>query len=204
MTHPEYSKDFDLQKKLCLEKLYKPDKSRKGTVDAPIIELIDYINNLKNYYTTSSCSGRIQLLTDSNKKPEIKWLYVSHELVDVKNILNALSEQNLENYPEDRVWLRQETLIFHIACRTMDDARAILKIARDIGLIRSGIIADSNIIIVEICSTEKMDVPVVENGKLVVTEEYLELITKIANQRFSRGRDKLIKLESEIKEKLKN
>ncbi|MGV8171547.1 MAG: tRNA wybutosine-synthesizing 3 family protein [Candidatus Woesearchaeota archaeon] len=198
----DYSKDFDLQKRLCLEKLYKPDKSRKGDVDKPIISLIEYLNSLKDYYTTSSCSGRIYLLTESDKKPEVKWLYVSHEEVPLKDILDALSEENLKNHPKDRIWLRQENLILHVACRTIEDADMILKIARDIGLRRSGIIADSNIMIVEICSTEKMDVPVAEDGKILVTKEYIQLITDIANQKFFKGREKLELLEKDIREKL--
>lgn len=203
MTEKDHSKDFDLQKKLCMDKLYKPDKSRKGDVDGPIIPLIDYLNSLNDYYTTSSCSGRIYLLTESDRKPDVKWLYVSHEKVSVNDILDALSDDNLKIYPEDRIWLRQENLILHVACRTIDDADDILKIARDIGLRRSGIIADSNIIIVEICSTEKMDVPVAENGKLLVPERYIKLITDIANQRFLKGRTKLEKLYQEVKDKLK-
>jgi len=202
MIKTDYSKDFDLQKRLCLEKLYKPDKSRKGDVDEPIISLIEYLNSLKDYYTTSSCSGRIYLLTESDKKPEVKWLYVSHERVPAKKVLDALSEENLKDHPKDRIWLRQENLILHVACRTIEDADIILKIARDIGLRRSGIIADSNIIIVEICSTEKMDVPVAEDGKLLVSESYIELITQIANQKFFKGREKLESLEKGIREQL--
>jgi tRNA wybutosine-synthesizing protein 3 len=188
------SKDFDLQKRLCLDKLYKPDKSRKGDVDKPIISMIDYINSLNDYYTTSSCSGRIYLLTEADKKPDVKWLYVSHEKVAVKRIIDVLKE-----LPKQRVWLRQENMILHVACRTIDDANKMLKIARDIGFRRSGIIADSNIIIVEICSTEKMDLPVADKGKLLVNKKYVKFIVKIANEKFLKGREKLKKLESEIR-----
>ena len=188
-------KNFDLQKKLCLEKLYKPDKSRKGDVDKPIIKLIDQINSLDDHYTTSSCSGRIYLLTEADEKPDVKWLYVSHEKVNVKNIINVLKEK----LPNQRIWLRQENMILHVACRTIDDANIMLKIARDIGFRRSGIIADSNIIIVEICSTEKMDVPISDKGKLLVDENYIKFIVKIANEKFSKGRNKLNKFEEEVK-----
>jgi hypothetical protein len=41
-------KDFDVEKKKCLNKLYLPDRSRKGEVDEPIIPLIEYINALEN------------------------------------------------------------------------------------------------------------------------------------------------------------
>ncbi len=192
-------KDFDIEKRKCLDKLYKPDRSRKGDVDEPIIPLIEYLNSLANYYTTSSCSGRIMLLTESDVKPDVKWLFVSHEVVEFDTIWNALAE-----LPEERVWLRQENLILHVACRMIDDADRLLKIARDIGLRRSGIIADSNVIIVEICSTEKMDVPIAEHGKLIVSKEYAAFIVNIANEKFLKGREKLMSLESNVKKTLKN
>ena len=118
----------------------------------------------------------------------------------MEKILETLHQE----LPRDRIWLRQENMILHIACRTMEDANLILKISRDIGYRRSGIIADSNLIIVEICSTEKMDVPISDNGKLIVDENYIRLIIEIANEKFSKGREKLIQLEKEIRDKIKN
>jgi tRNA wybutosine-synthesizing protein 3 len=51
------SKDlFDAQKTTCLSAV---DLSRKGSIDAPILDLVAFINNQSNYFTTSSCSGRI-------------------------------------------------------------------------------------------------------------------------------------------------
>jgi tRNA wybutosine-synthesizing protein 3 len=41
------------------------DLSRKGSVDEPIKELVDFINSLESYFTTSSCSGRIVVLADT-------------------------------------------------------------------------------------------------------------------------------------------
>lgn len=40
------------------------DKSPKGSVDAEIIELIDTINGLDGYVTTSSCAGRISVFVE--------------------------------------------------------------------------------------------------------------------------------------------
>ncbi|MBW2966012.1 hypothetical protein KY342_02835, partial [Candidatus Woesearchaeota archaeon] len=50
---------FENQKKTFLKKI---DKSKKGGIDKEIIPLVNKINNSRNYYTTSSCSGRIVLL----------------------------------------------------------------------------------------------------------------------------------------------
>jgi len=195
------SKDFDLQKKICLEKLYKPDKSRKGEVDKPIIPLIDYLNRLDDFYTTSSCSGRIMLLTHAEKKPDVKWLYASHEKVKLSDIKKILGDK--DNLPKEMVWIRQESMILHVACRSIDDANNILKIARDIGLRRSGIIADSNIIMVEICSTESVDVPLADKGRLIVDDGYIKMITVIVNQKFMKGRERLKRLEKDVREKLR-
>lgn len=198
--------DFNFQKKLCLDKLYKPDRSRKGDVDEAIIPLIDYLNKLTNFYTKSSCSGRIYILTEAEKKQDVNWLFVSHEKINAKIlkqiITQTLSKENLKKHKE-MIWLRQENMIVHVACRTMEDANNLLKIARDIGLRRSGIIADSNIIIVEICSTEKMYIPLAEKGNLLVSENYIKLIIKIANSKFQKGRDKLNRLFENIKKELK-
>jgi tRNA wybutosine-synthesizing protein 3 len=193
--------DFDKSKKTCLDKLYKPDKSRKGDVDKAIIPIIEHINSLKDFYTTSSCSGRIMLLTQAIKKSDVKWLYVTHDLTSYSDIMESLSEETLSQTKET-IWMRQENLILHVSCRTMDNANNLLKIARNLGLSRSGIIADANNIVVEICSNEKMDVPIADNGKIIVDEQYINLIIGIANEKASLGKEKLLKLESEIKRNL--
>ncbi|GIU69547.1 MAG: hypothetical protein KatS3mg002_0783 [Candidatus Woesearchaeota archaeon] len=195
--------NFDKEKRTCLNKLYKPDKSRKGTVDEPIIPLIEYINSLDNYYTTSSCSGRIYLLTEANKKPDVKWIYVSHDVVDEETLIKSLYDSlNKLKEIKDRIWFRQENMILHVACRTIDHANILLNIARNAGFRRSGIIANSKIIIVEICSTEKIDVPLTDNGKILVNEDYIRVLVKIANEKFIRGKKKLENFEKEVREKL--
>ena len=44
------------------------DLSRKGSVDEPIRELVDFINSSDSYFTTSSCSGRIVVLADYSQQ----------------------------------------------------------------------------------------------------------------------------------------
>lgn len=58
---------FDLCKKNALLKLQKCDKSPKGSLDEPIIELVHLINDENNFVTTSSCSGRIALFVSESK-----------------------------------------------------------------------------------------------------------------------------------------
>ena len=44
--------------------LAKADLSRKGSVDEPIRELVEYINSQDSFYTTSSCSGRVTVFSE--------------------------------------------------------------------------------------------------------------------------------------------
>ena len=71
---------FESNKKTILSKI---DKSKKGEIDKPIKKLIILINKSKNYYTTSSCSGRIVLLAKkSGEKKGSKWLFSSHKKIN--------------------------------------------------------------------------------------------------------------------------
>jgi len=47
---------FQQQKSTSLSKV---DRSRKGSIDEPIVDLVHLINQHDQYFTTSSCSGRI-------------------------------------------------------------------------------------------------------------------------------------------------
>ncbi|KAI7890937.1 tRNA wybutosine-synthesizing protein [Mucor mucedo] len=75
------------------------DKSPKGFIDAPILDLMHVINSHPEYYTTSSCSGRVAMYceglekdvesTDSDPNAIEKttkggqWLYVSHDPIPI-------------------------------------------------------------------------------------------------------------------------
>lgn len=192
---------FDSDKRNCLQKMITIDKSRKQSIDNQIIPILNLLNKHDDFYTTSSCSGRIYLLTEpkSKKKHEVKWLFVSHIKVNEKKINQILSEE----IPKDTVWLRQEGMILHIACRTIESANEILDIARTIGFRRSGIIADNKKIIVEICSTEKMDVPISDNKKLLVDRNYIRFIIKKANKKLESNNEKMNKFNSILVSQLK-
>ena len=77
------------------EFLKKRDRSKKGSIDEDIVQLIKEINSKKYFYTTSSCAGRIVLLqTKSKKKIDCKWIFKKHGAVKLKEIFDLLSYQN--------------------------------------------------------------------------------------------------------------
>ena len=64
----------------------KNDRSLKQSWDKHILELCQAINKSNNYYTTSSCSGRILLLIDSSEKRDDLFLFVSHNLISFQQL----------------------------------------------------------------------------------------------------------------------
>src|SRR3989344_3603522 len=76
--------------------LSKIDKSFIGKWDKKIIPLCNKINSSSNYYTTSSCAGRIVLMISQNKKSHNLFLKISHELISfnwLKNNLNKIKNK---------------------------------------------------------------------------------------------------------------
>jgi len=70
MSHIMAHVDKDIFDKEKERVLGKADLSRKGSVDAPIEALVEYINNsLTDYYTSSSCSGRAVVFAEVDTFP---------------------------------------------------------------------------------------------------------------------------------------
>lgn len=181
---------FETDKKNVLGRM---DKSKKGEIDNGIKEICTLINESSNYYTTSSCSGRIVVLEKkSEKKDEAKWIFVSHEETDFETV-----RKNLKS--ETNVWFKQEGAILHACCRTIADAERFLNIARDSGFKRAGIISAGENPVVEIISSEQMNLPIIAGGKMIVGEEYIKTLISEANKKMQRNREKLRKLEDNLR-----
>ena len=183
---------FSQRKKSILS---KKDKSSKQCWDKKIIPLCEKINKFEDYYTTSSCSGRVVIMIDQNKKQEKLFLKVYHDLINfgqLKKDLNKINKKQLIKF-------KQEPCIIHIACKNLEDAKMLLKKSRDAGWKRSGIITLSNDkYILELMSTEKLEFPVVSEGKLLVNDEFLELVVKKSNENLKKSWMKIEKLSGLI------
>lgn len=180
---------FEQEKKSVLSKL---DKSKKGSVDKPILNLINKINNHSDYYTTSSCSGRIVLLELGKGKHKSNWLYVSHVLAKEKDL--ALALKNLKEHKKP-IWFKYEAVILHIVCKDIDSAQFLVNKARALGFKRTGIQSTRKKITVEMCSTELIDTIVADKGKLLVTDDYLKVLISQANIKLKQNELKIKKLE---------
>lgn len=170
---------FDNDKKNTLTKL---DKSTKGSIDEPIIPVLDAINSMDDYYTTSSCSGRIMIMEPS-KERHVDWLYVTHGKITAEDVKKHMTRSS---------WLKQTGIILHIACRTLDDADKMLKGIREAGFKRAGLISTKKCVI-EIIGTESMAAPL-NNA----TDDYVAVLVDEANKLMDRTKNSLERLKSHI------
>ena len=188
---------FQKEKK---EFLAKKDRSRKGSIDGRVRKLVNKINSLDDFFTTSSCSGRIMLfsLPKSNKKNEVQYLFTSHIKIknnDIKKILKTIiAKIKLKNIKDD-IWFRMDGAILHVASNNTNSARKLLNIARDIGFRRSGIISlGKNRVTMELVSTENIEAIVSKKGRLVIGEDYLKVLIKEGNAKLEKTWKKIDKL----------
>ncbi len=176
------------------KQLEREDLSNEGKVDRHIFNLCRKINSKPNYYTTSSCAGRIVLIKALKMKAEDIFLFKSHEKIKLDELKKAISSIKYSKL----VYFKQETCILHVACSSIEKAVELLNKAKQAGWKRSGIIGKGKRIILELMSTEKLELPIMDNLKLLVDDDYLKLLVKEANSRLERVWEKIEKFEKLI------
>lgn len=189
-----YTENFEEQKARAMESLRRALEEDK--VDHDIIPLLEKLNALESYFTTSSCSGRISIMEMPHFGDKLNsvWLGKWHREVSVEEVLVAVRK-----HKSGQLWFLVRSPILHVSARTMEDAVRLLNLAIGLGFKYSNIKSVSHKkLLVEIRSTERMDVPLGENGELWVDEEYIERIVKIANDQLRRFKGKLKKLEENL------
>lgn len=177
--------NFLNNKKTFLSKL---DKSKKGDLDEKIISLIEAINQKQNYYTTSSCSGRVYLWCGSGKKNETQWLKVSHDLT--KEDFYQTKESGL-------IWLRLEDFILHVCCDNLESANRFLNLARKLYK-KSSILTISSKIIVEVRGSEFLEMPLYLDGQELFSGDF-KWLTNLINIKMKRIWKKELEFEKSIR-----
>jgi tRNA wybutosine-synthesizing protein 3 len=180
---------FELQKKTV-----KRDRSKKGAIDKEIIGLIRIINKLADYYTTSSCAGRIVIIEKKARKCDSRVLLLSHKPVTIEQVVMAL--RNVGNSP---IWFKQEAVIVHVCCKSLEAAERLLQAANKAGLKHSGVISLTRRIVVEIIGPDMLETIICRDGKVVVPEEYLKLLVSEANSKLEQNRRRIEIFSQNIK-----
>ena len=176
---------FEAEKRRALERLHNEG------ADDDIAELIELLNGFDDYFTTSSCSGRVILICipEIGAKEEAEFIAKWHREVSKNEVLKAMG---MWKDPDGELWLMSQSPILHVSCVSMEKAKQLLNLAIKSGFKYSGIKAITmKRVMVEIMSTERMDVPVGRDGVIFCSEPYLDFIISKANFMLERGKEKL-------------
>lgn len=178
------------------KQLTRQDKSDKQSLDKRIERLCQKINDKKEYYTTSSCAGRVVLIKAQDKKGSGLFLYRTHEKINFSEIKNQLNK--IKAREKALVYFKQEACILHVACADIKAAQKLLDKAKLAGWKKSGFIASKKRIVCELMSTEKIEMPIIKKGKILVPDEFLKLLVEEANKKLEKSWGKIRKLEQAV------
>lgn len=180
------------------------DKSRKGSVDEPIKDLVELINHHEDLYTTSSCSGRVSLFGEalptskSNTKKGGKWIYSSHDPPKDQELSKAVSQFLEDTENKERLDLRFEPFILASECRNLEIGKELVQAGLESGFRESGLVVGNDRFTATIRSSSKMEIPVCQNGFCLVSSEYLEYLTSRIHERFKTNTAKIQRFHQAI------
>ena len=172
------------------------DAIKEKKVDEDIIPFLLEITKLKDIFTSSSCSGRIVLLSsDINENKKYTSFHKRfHRKVEYEELIKEIN-----SFSKGYLWLKVEPFIFHFGVKDLDFASKLLSFLRDFGLKRAAIISTRpGKIIVEATNTVFLSTLIKKDNNLLVSEEYLKEIVFIANNKFEDNEKKRKKFESEF------
>lgn len=186
--------------------LNKSDKSFKQSIDAPVVDIVDHVNGLDRFLTTSSCSGRIMFINEADpgkRKNGAQFIFVSHDYVradDADSLLVTCSSLS------GNVFLKLEPLIVHIECDTLNLAVDLLHLLKKENEFKhtSIVSAANRKFIVSIKAMAKLEIPVVYGGVVMTDAMQLKRYLEIANERMKENFDAIEKLRVMVKSGLFN
>ena len=190
---------FTLYKQKNMRKL--AEALEKQQVDNDVISLLEQINADERFVTTSSCAGRIVVLEIpilGDKKQA-----VFHGCWHYTPTFSEL-QQALKKFTTGQLWLLAQPPIFHIAARDIDSANLLLKAGIESGFKNSGIKTLQNQCMVELLSTERLDMPLGADGTIYCDDLYLHFLLQIAEKVIKRSKEKRDRLGQTLTIFLKN
>lgn len=175
---------------------------KEGKADEKMVSLCGFINSLQNFFSSSSCAGRIMLLktdaSESKRKAafQAKW----HRKVQFSELVEKLEKKN----SAQELWFKQEPFILHFGARNLENANKILECCRLAGIKRAGImVAEQEKFLLEIIGTQNISLPVKKKNKLLVEKDFLNFLLEKANAKLEKNYLQLKKFEKILKQEIK-
>ena len=169
---------FDNAKTRVLKRL---DKSLKGSIDTPMLPLVESINSTEDLVSTSCCSGRISLF--AGKKKTGGFVFCSHEAIhQFSDIESKISDFLASNNPVS-VNFKFEPLLLHVEAASLAAADRFLSLAINSGFRNSGILSLGRRFVIAVRGCLRLEFPIIDNGELIASVEYIKRCTEIANKK---------------------
>ncbi|MAH07627.1 hypothetical protein CMI38_05260 [Candidatus Pacearchaeota archaeon] len=178
--------NFDNSKKSILG---KEDKSSIGEVDSRIVGLCDVVNGRDDMFTTSSCSGRVVLIRDSDKKESGLFLFRSHELISFEELKREI-ERVAGEVSSGMVMFKQEPCLLVVSCKDDGVMDWLFGIARNNGWKKSGVLGGKKRL-VELMSSGSLEFPVAKDGRVLVDDSFLKVVVERANRNLVRSWERI-------------
>ncbi len=188
--------DFTIQKSRHLEKLGSPDNSKIGLPDPQIMPLLDTLNSLPDFYTTSSCAGRIILMdiTPERKKHQTVWLHTSHDPLPAD--ISLEKRKGRRRIESCQVWFKMESPILHVCARTLPAAEHLITLCHQVGIKHAGIIGTKKRMMVEIFDAVRTEALIAADGDVLVSDGYIRRLVEDANAKLEVTRHRLARLRA--------
>jgi tRNA wybutosine-synthesizing protein 3 len=121
------------------------------------------------------------------------FLGIWHRTIDIEELKAAATKATV-----GLLWLLDQAPILHIGAQTLEQADKMVKTAISCGFKNSALKSSQKRIIIEICSTERLDAPIGKDGCLFCKDDYLSLLVEISNEVISRSRKKIDKFAEKV------
>ena len=172
----------------------------ENEIDPQVGSLLERLNSIPAFRTSSSCSGRIVLLQtpEAGDKLGARFLGKWHEAVSPESILEAAEPWRGGEY----MYFLCQAPNIHVITRELTEGVRLRNMAVEAGLKYSNLKSISldgkdrpTTITVELLSSENLEVPLCTPEKSFLYPEFIELLGLTANRLLERGHGKLKRLE---------
>ena len=202
------------------------DFSRAGHVDQRARPVVALVNRHPDFFTTSSCAGRVSLFADPTPLSRAdgqkggEWVYVNHDPADVDDIIAAVRKKLGEDTegetgdetashgktpisttpvdPECTLVMRFEPFILSVEASSVETGGKFVAAARDAGFRESGITGNDKRVVCSIRCSIRMETPVVSRGVRLVSDNGIRELVRIANEKWDANVARAKRLEERI------
>ncbi len=162
-----------------------------GLVDPDMIDLLVSMNSCSKYVTSSSCSGRIAVIAAEEPGDKLRGGVVArwHRRVGLDELLHALRLASTRH-----VWVSVQPPMLNVYVCNFETALEAVRVFHRAGFKYASVRpTGSGYPLVQIMSTERIDVPVIYNGRVVVNLD--ESLVRLLNEFLALGKAKLDRMK---------